>query len=91
MIWWRVVRFDVLRLGVGKEVFEFSPGGTGLSRADRALRFLREARYQREPVPLSEHVVYYPWYNYICKRAQLVSRPKPHPAPHPPTAPKAVN
>jgi hypothetical protein len=66
VIWWRILAFDVLRLKVGKEVFEFSPSARlGVSRADMALRFMREARYRREPLAVSEHVVYYPWRNYI--------------------------
>jgi hypothetical protein len=65
VIWWRILAFDVLRLKVGKEVFELSPRASfGVSRADTALRFMREARYRREP-PVSEHVVYHPWRNYI--------------------------
>jgi hypothetical protein len=66
VIWWRVLALDVLRLRVGREVYELSPYASfGASRAEGALRFLREARYRREPVPVSEHVVHHPWYNYI--------------------------
>jgi hypothetical protein len=66
VIWWRVLAFDVLRPKVGKEVFELSLYASfSLSRANAALRFLREARYRREPLAVSEHAVYYPWRNYI--------------------------
>jgi hypothetical protein len=68
VIWWRILALDALRLKVGKEVFEFSPSARlGVSRADTALRFMREARYRyrREPLAVSEHVVYHPWRNYI--------------------------
>jgi hypothetical protein len=66
VIWWRILALDVLRLKVGKEVFELSPRASfGVSRADTALRFMREARYRREPLAVSEHVVYHPWRNYI--------------------------
>ena len=66
MIWWRVLALDVLRLRVGREVCELSPHASfGTSRADAALRFLREARYRREPLAVSEHAVHHPWYNYI--------------------------
>jgi hypothetical protein len=66
VIWWRVLALDVLRLKVGKEVYELSPYASfGLPRAEGALRFLREARYRREPVPVSEHVVHHPWFDYI--------------------------
>ena len=66
MIWWRVLALDVLRLRVGREVYELSPYASfGTSRADAALRFMREARYRREPLAVSEHVVYHPWRNYI--------------------------
>jgi hypothetical protein len=66
VIWWRVLALDVLRLKVGKEVYELSPYASfEVSRADAALRFLREARYRREPVPVSEHVVHHPWFDYL--------------------------
>jgi hypothetical protein len=66
VIWWRVLALDVLRLKVGKEVFEFSPSARlGVSRADAALRFMREARYRREPLAVSEHVLHHPWFDYI--------------------------
>jgi hypothetical protein len=66
VIWWRVLALDVLRLKVGKEVYELSPYASfEVSRADAARRFVREARYRREPVPVSEHVIYYPWRNYV--------------------------
>jgi hypothetical protein len=66
VIWWRILAFDVLRIKVGKEVFEFSPSARlGVSRADMALRFMREARYRREPLAVSEHVVHHPWFDYI--------------------------
>jgi hypothetical protein len=44
VIWWRILRFDVLRLKVGKEVFELAPEYAGSSRADRAIRFMSAAR-----------------------------------------------
>jgi hypothetical protein len=66
VIWWRVLALDVLRLRVGKEAFKLSPRASfGVSRADAARRFMREACYRREPLAVSEHVVYHPWYDYI--------------------------
>jgi hypothetical protein len=65
VIWWRILRFDALRLKVGEKTFELAPEHAGPSRIERVLRFMSAARYQREPVPLSQHVVHYPWYNYV--------------------------
>jgi hypothetical protein len=40
VIWWRVLRFDALRLRVGEEVFELAPEYAGSSRVDSVLRFM---------------------------------------------------